>query len=75
MGGDRVMISLAFAYLSAPDLALTQLSVEVVTIILLLLALNFLPRRRRWKAAPGGACATGDLDRRGPGRGLLIYGC
>ncbi|MFV0386781.1 monovalent cation/H+ antiporter subunit A [Paracoccus sp. (in: a-proteobacteria)] len=34
-----------FAYLSAPDLALTQLSVEVVTVILLLLALNFLPKR------------------------------
>jgi multicomponent K+:H+ antiporter subunit A len=34
-----------FAYFSAPDLALTQISVEVVTVILLLLALNFLPKR------------------------------
>jgi multicomponent K+:H+ antiporter subunit A len=33
--------------LSAPDLALTQIAVEVVTIILLLLALNLLPRRRQ----------------------------
>ncbi len=35
--------SLAFVYLSAPDLALTQISVEVVTLILMLLALYFLP--------------------------------
>ena len=40
-----LMVSLSFAYLSAPDLALTQISVEVVTIVLLLLALNFLPKR------------------------------
>ncbi len=37
-------IALTFAYLSAPDLALTQISVEVVTILLLLLALNLLPK-------------------------------
>ena len=35
---------LAFIYLSAPDLALTQVSVEVATLILMLLALNFLPK-------------------------------
>ncbi len=40
-----VVVSLAFVYLSAPDLALTQISVEVVTILLLLLALNLLPKR------------------------------
>ncbi len=39
-----LIISLAFVYLSAPDLALTQISVEVVTILLLLLALNLLPK-------------------------------
>ncbi|MEL7253157.1 MAG: monovalent cation/H+ antiporter subunit A [Pseudomonadota bacterium] len=39
-----LVIAMGFAYLSAPDLALTQISVEVVTAILLLLALNFLPR-------------------------------
>ena len=38
-----LIIALAFAKLSAPDLALTQLSVEMVTIVLLLLALYFLP--------------------------------
>ncbi|NVO26210.1 monovalent cation/H+ antiporter subunit A [Donghicola sp. C2-DW-16] len=43
LGIIGVVVSLSFNYLSAPDLALTQLSVEVVTIVLLLLALNFLP--------------------------------
>lgn len=37
-------IALTFVYLSAPDLALTQISVEVVTILLLLLALNLMPK-------------------------------
>ncbi len=40
-----LITSIFFAYFSAPDLALTQISVEVVTVILLLLALNFLPKR------------------------------
>ena len=39
-----LIVSLVFAQFSAPDLALTQLSVEIVTIILLLLALFFLPQ-------------------------------
>ena len=40
-----LIVSIAFAYFSAPDLALTQLSVEVVSILLFLLALFFLPQR------------------------------
>ncbi len=40
-----LMVSVAFVYFSAPDLAMTQITVEVVTIILLLLALNFLPNQ------------------------------
>jgi multicomponent K+:H+ antiporter subunit A len=39
-----LVVSITFAYFSAPDLALTQLSVEVVTVILLLLALYFFPQ-------------------------------
>ncbi|WP_086737187.1 monovalent cation/H+ antiporter subunit A [Erythrobacter colymbi] len=39
-----LVVSLAFAVLSAPDLALTQISVEAVTVLLLLLALNLLPK-------------------------------
>jgi len=38
-----LMVSIGFVFFSAPDLAMTQFTVEVVTIILLLLALNFLP--------------------------------
>ncbi|WP_299815772.1 monovalent cation/H+ antiporter subunit A [uncultured Jannaschia sp.] len=40
-----LMVTAGFVLFSAPDLAMTQLTVEVVTIILLLLALNFLPNR------------------------------
>ncbi|MGO1691955.1 MAG: monovalent cation/H+ antiporter subunit A [Marinobacter sp.] len=36
-------VALAFARFSAPDLAMTQLSVEVVTIVLLMLALYYMP--------------------------------
>jgi multicomponent K+:H+ antiporter subunit A len=39
-----LLVSLAFVRLSAPDLALTQLLVEVVTVVLVLLALHFLPQ-------------------------------
>ena len=40
-----LLVSLAFVRLQAPDLALTQLSVELASIILLLLALRFLPQQ------------------------------
>jgi multicomponent K+:H+ antiporter subunit A len=39
-----LVVSLAFLQFSAPDLALTQIAVEVVLTILLLLALNLLPK-------------------------------
>ncbi|GAD63613.1 monovalent cation/H+ antiporter subunit A [Aquipseudomonas alcaligenes] len=45
LGVGGMLVALAFARLSAPDLALTQLVVEVVTIILLMLALFYLPSR------------------------------
>ncbi|UWR21594.1 monovalent cation/H+ antiporter subunit A [Sulfitobacter sp. S190] len=38
-----LMVSVGFVFFSAPDLAMTQITVEVVTTLLLLLALNFLP--------------------------------
>lgn len=38
-----LVMALAFMHLSAPDLALTQIAVEVVTILLMLLALHLLP--------------------------------
>ncbi len=43
LGAVGLIVSLTFVYLSAPDLALTQLLVEVATIILMMLALNWLP--------------------------------
>ncbi|SIR92502.1 multisubunit potassium/proton antiporter, PhaA subunit /multisubunit potassium/proton antiporter, PhaB subunit [Aquipseudomonas alcaligenes] len=43
LGVGGMLVALAFARFSAPDLALTQLVVEVVTIILLMLALFYLP--------------------------------
>lgn len=44
IGVVGLIVSLVFVKFSAPDLALTQLSVEIVTIVLLLLALYFLPQ-------------------------------
>ena len=62
-----LVVSLTFIYFSAPDLGLTQLSVEVVTTVLMLLALNYLPQRtpkepsrlRRWR--DGAVAAAGGL--------------
>jgi multicomponent K+:H+ antiporter subunit A len=48
-----LVVSLGFIYLSAPDLALTQISVEVVTTILLLLALNLLPKETPVESSAG----------------------
>ena len=58
-----LIISLAFVHLSAPDLALTQISVEVVTILLMLLALNLLPKHspdesRPWRKIRDGGVAV-----------------
>jgi multicomponent K+:H+ antiporter subunit A len=44
-GGAGLATCITFAWLSAPDLALTQLLVEVVTTVLLLLGLRWLPKR------------------------------
>ncbi len=44
LGVVGLVVTLAFVHLSAPDLALTQIAVEVVTILLLLLALNLMPK-------------------------------
>ena len=44
-GGAGLVSCISFAWLSAPDLAATQLLVEVVTTILILLGLRWLPRR------------------------------
>lgn len=63
-----LIVSIAFARFSAPDLALTQLAVEVVTVILLMLALFFLPQKTAPESSPsrvvrdvGIAAAVGGL--------------
>ncbi len=43
IGAVGLIVSLTFVYFSAPDLALTQLLVEVATIIVMMLALHWLP--------------------------------
>ncbi len=45
LGVAGLLVALVFARYSAPDLALTQLVVEVVTLVLLMLALYYLPSR------------------------------
>lgn len=45
VGGVGIITSMAFLWLSAPDLALTQLMVETVTTVLILLGLRWLPPR------------------------------
>ncbi|MGH8696535.1 MAG: hydrogen gas-evolving membrane-bound hydrogenase subunit E, partial [Burkholderiales bacterium] len=44
-GGAGLVTCLTFVWFSAPDLALTQLLVEIVTTVLLLLGLRWLPKR------------------------------
>ena len=69
-----LIVSTCFIYLSAPDLALTQISVETVTVILMLLALNFLPKMTKvespaWKLSLDSVIAIAG----GLGMGGLIY--
>ena len=45
VGGAGVVTCISFVWLSAPDLAVTQLLVEIVTTVLLLLGLRWLPKR------------------------------
>jgi multicomponent K+:H+ antiporter subunit A len=52
-GAVGLVVSAAFAYFSAPDLALTQLVVEVASVILLVLVLRFLPQTTPRESAPG----------------------
>ncbi len=51
MGATGLAVCLAFVWFSAPDLALTQLLVEMVTVVLLMLALRWLPAESPVEAA------------------------
>ena len=58
-GAVGLVVTMVFVTLSAPDLALTQITVDVVTTVLLLMSLSLLPqltpyessRTRRWRDA------------------------
>jgi len=58
LGGAGLVTCVTFLWFSAPDLALTQLAVETVTTLLILLGLRWLPKRvPEWqrRALPGAA--------------------
>jgi len=68
LGAAGLAVSLTFVLLSAPDLALTQLLVEVATIALMMIVLHYLPQSspvepgagRKWRdAAIAGAAGIG----------------
>ena len=63
LGGTGAVTCVTFAWLSAPDLAVTQLLVEIVTTVLLLLGLRWLPRRS--EEIPGDRLAAVRLRRAG----------
>ncbi len=52
VGGVGLVASLTFLSLSAPDLALTQISVDAVSTVLLLMGLALLPQLARAESAP-----------------------
>ena len=68
LGAAGLAVSLMFVVFSAPDLALTQLLVEVATIALMMIVLHYLPQaspvesdvRRKWRdAGIAGAAGIG----------------
>lgn len=76
VGAVGLVVSLAFVYFSAPDLALTQLLVEVATVILMMLALRWLPAQSpvppedtRWRRGRDAAVAIAA----GTGLAALAY--
>ncbi|MFT4149385.1 MAG: proton-conducting transporter membrane subunit [Paracoccaceae bacterium] len=69
-----LMVSAAFALFSAPDLALTQITVEVVTVILMLMTLSVLPRTSPPESRPSRRLRdAGIAGAAGVGIGALAY--
>ncbi len=69
-GGAGLITCVTFVWFSAPDLALTQLMVEIVTTVLILLGLRWLPKRIPF--APTWAGARAALPRRLRDLGVAI---
>ncbi|HEY6631875.1 MAG TPA: monovalent cation/H+ antiporter subunit A [Rhizobiaceae bacterium] len=57
LGGTGLVTCVTFVWLSAPDLAATQLVVEIVTTVLILLGLRWLPKRSESLVDPEGLAA------------------
>lgn len=72
LSGTGLVTCITFLWLSAPDLAVTQLVVEVVTTILLLLGLRWLPKR--WQDPESAAPGIRVLARRGRDLTFSILG-
>jgi multicomponent K+:H+ antiporter subunit A len=82
LGAVGLVVCITYVWFSAPDLALTQLLVEVVTSVLLLLGLRWLPKR--FTGAGSGSAEVVTLTRRlrdltiaigaGGGMAVLAYG-
>ena len=74
VGGAGLAVSLTFVALSAPDLALTQLLVEMVTLSLMLLGLHYLPQESRQITRLGRRLRDGAIAlAAGTGVGVLAY--
>ena len=74
IGVIGLTISFGFVFLSAPDLALTQISVETVTIMLLLLALHYMPKASPIESGVGRRFRDGVIAvAAGGGVGALAY--
>ncbi|PBN41403.1 monovalent cation/H+ antiporter subunit A [Sphingobium sp. D43FB] len=71
MSGAGLASCISFVWLSAPDLALTQLLVETVTTVLLLLGLRWMPKRQpvEW---PRGRMPKSVIARRGSDLALAL---
>ncbi len=70
LGAVGLVVALAFAWLSAPDLALTQLLVEMTGLLLMLMALRHLPRSA--PVEPAGRCALHLAIAVGCGAGMTL---
>jgi multicomponent K+:H+ antiporter subunit A len=75
MSGAGLAVCITFAWFSAPDLALTQLLVEIVTGVLLLLGLRWLPKRLEMLKADVQLVPVDRLRRTGDAAIATLTGC
>jgi len=76
LGGAGLCTCITFLWFSAPDLALTQIVVEIVTTVLILLGLRWLPKRDESLRLPTLAERRSTLVRRVRDLGLAVTaGC